>query len=262
MEKMKVQDNGRQSKEGDKMTNSPTLMEVRGSRLSCLLLTGLPRHNTAKVLTDLTDGNALVTPEDIWMPEGILKPDEAMIHGVFPPLDPARRQSLIDWWLQVQNRANTPNWDIVSSCTVENKPGLLLVEAKAHARELSSSGKKPGNVDNHDQIGRAIAEASSNLNNVLLGWALQRDHSYQLANRFAWAWKMADLGIPVVLVYLGFRNAIEIGDDTFVTHADWKACVFDHADTIVPHNAWGQRLDISGTPIFPLIRSLEMGFYP
>ena len=29
-----------------------------------------------------------------------------------------------------------------------------------------------------------------------------------MSNRFAWAWKLADLGVPVVLVYLGFFRAL------------------------------------------------------
>ncbi len=35
---------------------------------------------------------------------------------------------------------------------------------------------------------------------------------YQLCNRVAWAWKLADLGVPGVLVFLGFLNATEMRD--------------------------------------------------
>lgn len=195
------------------------------------------------------------------MPDGILKMDEAKVHENFPLLDDAQKQHLLDWWLHTQPHANTPNWDIVSTCTIEQKRGLLLVEAKAHKNELSSSGKPTGNQANHDWIERAIEEANTNLNAVLDGWKLQRDKSYQLANRFAWAWKLASMGIPVVLVYLGFRNAEEMGKGMFVTHGDWKTCVLDHARPFVPQSAWGQRLDIEGVPLFPLIRSLELDFH-
>ncbi len=64
---------------------------------------------------------------------------------------------------------------------------------------------------NHAQIGRAISEASLGLKDTMDGWNLSRDSHYQLANRFAWAWKLASMGVPVVLVYLGFLGAAEMG---------------------------------------------------
>jgi hypothetical protein len=44
------------------------------------------------------------------------------------------------------------------------------------------------------------------------GWTLSRDSHYQLTNRFAWAWKLASMGVPVVLGYLGFQGAAEMKD--------------------------------------------------
>ena len=63
----------------------------------------------------------------------------------------------------------TPNWDITSTCTVRGEPGLLLVEAKAHAVALDLRGKRLNRAaslnsqENHKQIGWAIAEASDGL---------------------------------------------------------------------------------------------------
>ena len=35
------------------------------------------------------------------------------------------------WWLAVaSNNTRTPNWDIVTTCTIEGKPGIVLIEAK------------------------------------------------------------------------------------------------------------------------------------
>jgi crotonobetainyl-CoA:carnitine CoA-transferase CaiB-like acyl-CoA transferase len=34
----------------------------------------------------------------------------------------------------------------------------------------------------------------------LPGWSLSVDSHYQICNRFAWAWKIASLGVPVVLI--------------------------------------------------------------
>ena len=55
-----------------------------------------------------------------------------------------------------------------------------------------------------------MSEANQALNQTLPGWALSSKRHYQLSNRFAWAWKLADLRLPVVLVYLGFLKANEM----------------------------------------------------
>ena len=58
-------------------------------------------------------------------------------------VQPEIHRKLTDWWLSVQQGSmTTPNWDIASTCTVQGKPGLLLVEAKAHANELDLKGKR------------------------------------------------------------------------------------------------------------------------
>ena len=44
-------------------------------------------------------------------------------------------QQLKEWWLKRPLRANTPNWDLVSTCKIAGRDGLLLIEAKAHDRE-------------------------------------------------------------------------------------------------------------------------------
>ena len=41
---------------------------------------------------------------------------------------------------------------------------------------------------------------------MIPGLCISRDRCYQFSNRIAFAWKLVSLGIPVVLVYLGFLN--------------------------------------------------------
>jgi hypothetical protein len=48
------------------------------------------------------------------------------------------------------------------------------------------------------EAGLALSEQTG------LTWALSRDWCYQMSNRFAWAWKLVELGKPVILIYLGF----------------------------------------------------------
>ena len=236
--------------------------DLRGSRLRCLMLTSLSREHVADALTDLVAPFASVGPEDHWMPGGFLRPDEAKLGEALDYLSPEDRKSVTSWWLKVRRNANTPNWDLASTCTVESRPGLVLIEAKAHDMELRSEGKgktEITNKDNHEHIGAAISEADDALNNVLPGWSLSRDSHYQLANRFAWAWKLADMGIPTVLIYLGILNATEMEDQgrSFSTHQQWRTSVMAHAQGVVPREAWERPLLIRGTPLVALLRSAD-----
>ncbi len=165
--------------------------------------------------------------------------------------------------------ANTPNWDIASKCTIQGAEGLMLVEAKAHWKELSSSGKpKPRTAngwENHEKIGVAIQEANTALNGIVSGWGLSRDSHYQLSNRFAWAWKLASMDVPVVLVYLGFLNADEMNNrgELFHTADDWDRAVRTHSAGVVPDKMWCEGpLDVGGTPLRAIIRSEQVAFPP
>jgi hypothetical protein len=68
---------------------------------------------------------------DRWMPQGFTHTAEAQFGKVDNLLTPAVGQALVKWWLAVPEGARVPHWDIASTCTVEGKSGLLLIEAKA-----------------------------------------------------------------------------------------------------------------------------------
>lgn len=138
------------------------------------------------------------------------------------------------------------------------------MEAKAHRCELAREerGKPRPSTENgwrnHERINSAIEQANAGLRSVTGGnWRLSRDDHYQLANRFAWSWKLAMLGVPVVLLYLGFLNAEEMAADgaPFSTEDDWACALRYHARGIVDDSCWGNRLDVRGTPFWPLIRA-------
>ena len=82
---------------------------------------------------------------------------------------------------------------------------------------------------------------------------------YQMSNRFAWSWKLAELGKPVVLVYLGFLCADEMADqgESFPYHAAWERAVHEHSQRLFPQEVWGQQWLINGVPFIPLILSTE-----
>jgi len=70
-------------------------------------------------------------------------------------------------------------------------------------------------MKNHKKIGDAISEARGALSNFDEGISISRDNHYQLSNRIAYTWKLASMGIPTILLYLGFLN-----DPTWIADGD------------------------------------------
>lgn len=257
------------------------LDKKRGSRPRCVLLTDGRREEVAARLTNLVAvPEVVISAADRWLPYG--KPvlsengqwdntpaQEAQLGKANTLVSGGINQQLLDWWLTVQTKnITTPSWDIASTCQINGQPGLLLVEAKAHLGELrpnpdSCSSTNPAN---RERIQQAIEQANAALTAATGNpWRLSRDHHYQLSNRFAWAWRLADLGVPVVLLYLGFRNAQEmlnIDPELIQSAEQWAAAVQEYGAGVVDNACWGQGLDIDGTPLLPLLRVYDQPFYP
>jgi len=242
--------------------------DLKGSRLRCLMLTTMPREVVAATLNELVSPFATVSPDDHWVPRGFLSAEEARLDehvpGTYEFVPKVIREQLKVWWLKKTNRANTPNWDLISTCKIKDgREGLVLIEAKAHEGELKIDGKKQGDSDNDEQIGLAIDEANSALEKITPGWHLSRDRHYQLSNRFAWAWKLATLGKPTVLIYLGFLRAWEMRDHCqkpFESAAEWDRFLHTSAVGIVPDGAFGTPLNTTGVPMWACVRSLDLNW--
>ena len=255
----------------------------RGSRPRCVLLTSGSSQEVAGRITDLVGlPGVTVSASDLWMPMG--KPIRTNKGWDAKPSVEARidrdegfvaatvRRELAEWWLELIGPASrTPQWDIAATCSIEGRDGLILMEAKAHSKELSTNGKpkpEPGSENgwkNHDRIGAAIAQANDELQLAAGGsWALSRDNCYQLSNRFAWSWKLASLGVPVILIYVGFLNAKDMEPDgaPFRSEDDWETTLRDYARGVSDDACWGRRIDVNGTPLRPLIRSIDVPFPP
>lgn len=237
--------------------------DLAGSKLRCLMLTSLPMKTVAATLQRLVAPVAEVDAnKHHWLPMGLRQPEEAKLGECAHFLTPELREELTAWWLVNRDRANTPNWDIVSTCAIEGREGLILVEAKAHDTEARHEGKSKGNAENDSRISEAIAESNSGLLGLSPGWSIQRDSHYQLSNRFAWAWKLASLGIPVVLVYLGFLNAEEMSHcgRPFANSRQWREFMWRHGGGVVPESSWGTRLESAKAPMWPLLRSIDLNW--
>jgi hypothetical protein len=82
----------------------------------------------------------IVTTYENWMPKSIHydKKEELndfLKYNFSPELD----TEITNWWLYKD--ATTPNWDLVSTCTINRKRVLVLVEAKANWSELEKESK-------------------------------------------------------------------------------------------------------------------------
>jgi hypothetical protein len=241
----------------------------RGSKPRCHLMTHGSADEVAARLTSMASPFATVSATDHWMPEGFEHTEEATLPEAVRLLPPDARNALRQWWLSTATgTTRTPNWDIASTCSIEGSPGLLLVEAKSHAQELikEETGRKSLETPvtgkarrNLMRIDWAIRDASAALADVTgLPWALSRDWNYQMSNRFAWAWKLADLGVPVVLIYLGFLEADEMKDqgEVLADAGHWQSLVTSHSQALFPAAVWERRWECGGQPFIPLIRSL------
>ncbi len=215
----------------------------RGSRKHILDWTS--RSEFPKEFEELLNVQECAVPcPPVWQPMGYCHPEEACLEDCG-----ARFLSGIDcwgelagWWLLHRRGANTPNWDLVVACNFAGKPGLALVEAKAHESELDWTAKRiresasVNSVENHEHIGQAIAEAASALDRIVAGVRISRDSHYQLANRVAYSWKLASMGVPVLLVYLGFTGDNGIADvgPPLRDHAHWESVMRSYMEGVLP----------------------------
>ena len=149
-----------------------------------------------------------------------------------------------DWW---PPQGSNPPWGILSRpCTVQRKhdgllpDGLLLIERRTQFGDCSARD------EGRQRIQSAIAGVNEYLCDITgSSWGLSIERHYRLSNRVAWAWRLANLGIPVVLYYEGYQ----MGSHEEVVANDW----------------WGRWLDIdnvSGTTTRLLLLPREYNSVP
>jgi hypothetical protein len=211
---------------------------------------------------------AVVTQNDIWMPLGYQDPKEARLESFGPAVLPdlINWKILSDWWLVHKRGANTPNWDLASTCQIDGQKGLVLVEAKANASELKDDGKvldpsaSENSKENHTKISHAIREANEALNQIIPGVSISRDSHYQLSNRIAYSWKLASLGIPSVLLYLGFCGDQGITDvgEPIKDLGHWKQLINQHTIGVLPEGFFEREIKCGPATFQLIIRSRQV----
>ena len=234
--------------------NNKKVKEDHGSRID--ILDWVERSDFTDQLSQLLcPTGATVQATNVWMPKGHSEPEEARLRQlgteILPGLD---WKAIQDWWLAHNGRANTPNWDLASTCTIQRQRGLVLIEAKAHIGELKENDECGStNCENREKIGRALDETGQALC-VNISREMLLTH-YQLANRVAFSWKIAFMGIPVILIYLGF-----LGDkshpDPFEDDNHWERELRRYMHKYIPCNFTEHWIDCGEAQMQMIIRSL------
>jgi hypothetical protein len=201
----------------------------------------------------LAGTGAEVRDTDAWLPRDGRSPREARLGsdnlGV---LTKDIQLKVTEWWLAHASGANTPNWDLAAGASFNGRKGLVLVEAKAHIGELETAGKRLSktnrdeagyerSLENHKRIGAAIEQACDALKSHIHGICINRDRHYQVSIRIAFAWKLASLGVPVVLIYLGFLNDTGMRNP-FVDENNFRKVMSDYLSAVFPITFLGKAI--------------------
>jgi hypothetical protein len=239
--------------------------KFRGSRKHVLDL--VEKADFVHLANDLVrESGVTISQQATFRPKGYIDPAEMELRD-FGPLclpDVIDWKIVNNWW--PGHPAKSPQWDLLITCMHGGREGLVLVEAKAHEAELHWEGKELAkdasndSIRNHRQIGACISGACQSLNEKLAGFNMGRDSHYQLANRIAFAWKLAQCGLPAVLLYLGFT-----GDESmanvgipFRDGDHWQRLMGAYMHGVLPLSLPGMRLDFAGTPLVMLVKSLPI----
>jgi hypothetical protein len=235
----------------------------RGSRKH--ILDWVERPEFADEFRSLLEPTGAVPVLGTWLPRGYISTREARLETYGPRYvqGVVDWPALRDWWLVHTRGANTPNWDLVAVCRLAGNPALALVEAKANGSELSCNGKKLGDKaskrsrENHARIRKTLFESSTALAALVPGVRISIDTHYQLANRLAFSWKLSSLGLPVILVYLGFTGDYGIVDagEPLRDCAHWRDVFLQYCAPVAPAALFDHELAVCGTPLWMLIRA-------
>jgi len=169
------------------------------------------------------------------------------------------------WW--ISHDGNRPNWDLICQITDGTRVGLLLVEAKAHESEMAEQNKKsrpdtanPKSVSNDRQIRQVLDRTNSAMGRLGFGaFGLSADHHYQLSNRIAYAYKLATLGLPVVLMYLGFIGDCSFPKDWIRSADHWQRLVGGYIQGVVPQGFPDRHVPVGPGSLVLIVRSLDLG---
>lgn len=238
---------------------------LRGSRRHILDL--VSTGTASETLTGLIAGvGGRVDPSHRIRPVSHVEPGEWDLRRFCRECAPqgADLARLDEWWVSEQYTG--PTWDLLAECTLNGRPGILMVEAKAHESELQLHGK----------LQSADASEQSNANHARISESLARTQAwfrravdtesnisaashYQLANRLSGVEALASCGVPAILMYLGFRGDTYFKSDYFRDDDHWQQVMLGYIAGVVPAGWIGQTTAHErGGSVTMLIRSLPI----
>ena len=211
---------------------------------------------------------AVVTADDIRRPDPPKNTKEFELRNFLPhAFDEKLGKDIESFWLaSVTKNTKTPEWDLISTCTLNGKKGILLVEAKAHRLEIEIE-RKPEKIaldfgKNFEKKKQNFIHINEDLNKSFPGIDLSVEKCSQMSHHIAHAWWLASRGIPVVLLYLGFLNADEKkrrSKRNYHSDEDWYQSFFSAAKVIGADKMIDKRIDC-GESSFTFITGSLDGF--
>ena len=248
----------------------------KGSRLRCVLFSGKTREEIRSELMGMIaqaeiDSSSIEIDQEhfIYYPQGPANSKEYRFSDAGNLIDEDKRKKLIKWWLGTyETEKQTPNWDFVCTAKIDGKDGLILVEAKAHRGEFYYKNSCGAGEESRKAISHALDKAQELLENGFPEMSFDMDYSYQLSNRIAWSVKLAENGIPVVLIYLGFLNCPEMDHGNYKilkSREYWKKLVLNYPGkktrgtwASIPAEYWNSKIKIGDTSFIPIIGSMDI----
>ncbi len=175
---------------------------------------------------------------------------------------------LLWWFKKISFNQKTYFWDLISTCEINGKKGILLVHSKSHTKDLVAFGMgRLHNVYHPDEanetdisIDQALDEANKGINKQASGVEISTSKCYPLANRIANAWWLANNGIPTVLLFQGVLNGQGAYYDfktTFKSDKDWQDQFNDKAKLIGVNNIMDKWIDCEAASFITISRSME-----
>ncbi len=249
----------------------------KGSQLRCLLLTSMDKPVLQRTLTSIINQKSVsglkveFSNGFEYFPKGLINPKEIELDKANINVNsPIKYCNVLNkWWLK--RNARTPVWDLVCTALINDTPGFILIEAKSHQNELLKTKDESGAIKGSPN--RCKIEEALSVINSQYGYNLSADNYFQLSNRIAWSLKLASLGIPVVLIYLGCLETKEMSisknDSLLYNDEQWEGIVTNYSKE-VDFEDWGkiisgEKLKDDNIPVessffCPIIRSVNIQF--
>ena len=244
------------------------MSQFTGSRKKILDLIESPTY-LKDINAMIKSAKAKVESTDKFLPLSKNKPKKPNLNN-FLAANYSKEMSaeFLNWWLKHPGpSAITPMFDIISTCTIDGKKGILLVEGRVNTGELfyNSIKKILSNLHtdnvmaNQVSVENAINEANTSISKTVKDIKLSTENCYQLSSRITEAWWLASKGIPVVLLYVGFLNYEKLSYKThkiFTTDAEWQDLFKKHTEKVGVDKLLEKSVNCGAASFTTIVRSI------